>query len=409
MKKRGTALLLCLLLAVLTCACGNGGGTSDAAEDVPQAAAAQDDGIDITPHTKPDGSKYRLAYVDYDKWLPSARQFFYILKGLEELGWIAEGSIPFTIQEIEEKEYGSGDLYEKLLTVDLGDYIELSKDGFFYLDYDGEEMIGEALLAHAGKDIDLVLTMGTSAGVFVKSRNLPIPMMDFSATDPVGSEIIDSSTEGSGNPNIWAQVEPSLTARQIKYYYSIRPFTKLGTVAYQDEIMSGVPDLEASSKELGFDFTKIVIPSQPRETAEELDAYYDLVAEKIREIAAEGIDAFYLPVDLINDLDRQADLIAPLYDKGIPVFTMDDVATIHAGGLMLISANDIVNVGRFVANAMAKTLSGAEAGSLPCIYTSSPSIYVNYDVAQKIGYPLSFEFLAICDEIYTEGGQSDEQ
>jgi ABC-type uncharacterized transport system substrate-binding protein len=81
---------------------------------------------------------------------------------------------------------------------------------------------------------------------------------------------------------------------------------------------------------------------------------------------------------------------------------MDDVAAVHAGVLMLISASDEENVGRFVANAVVKALNGADLNSLPCVYTSAPSISVNYDVAQRIGYPLSFEFLAICDEIYTE-------
>jgi hypothetical protein len=72
---------------------------------------------------------------------------------------------------------------------------------------------------------------------------------------------------------------------------------------------------------------------------------------------------------------------------------------------MLISANDMENVGRFVADVIGKTLNGAEAGSLPCVYTSAPSIYVNYDVAMDIKYPLSFGFLAVCDQIFTAGSK----
>ena len=69
---------------------------------------------------------------------------------------------------------------------------------------------------------------------------------------------------------------------------------------------------------------------------------------------------------------------------------------------MLISANDTENVGRFIADAMAKILNGAEAGSLPCIYSSAPGIYLNYAVAREIEYPMNFEFLSICDRIFTE-------
>ena len=124
--------------------------------------------------------------------------------------------------------------------------------------------------------------------------------------------------------------------------------------------------------------------------------------QKLCSIAEEDIDAFFLTVDLINDLDRLSDLLSILYDRNIPVYLMDDVMAVKNGALMLISANDLENVGRFVADAIGKILNGAVAGQLPCRYTSSPSIYVNYSVAKQIGYPLTFEFLAACDEIYTE-------
>ena len=353
------------------------------------------------PHTKPDGSKYRLAYIDYDEYLPASRQLYYILAGLEELGWIQEGSIPFTIEDINDKNMSTKEMYSALLEADLGPYMEFSKEGFYYLAYDDEQVIEKALKRGAGKDIDIIMTFGTSAGLFVKELGLDIPMLDFLATDPVASGIIKSAQGDSGNPNVWAHVEPSPVLRQIKYYDSLQHFEKLGVVIYGDEIISGVPDIEAASKQLGFELIKYNIEEQPRETKEELENYYMLVGQKIREIADDGIDAFYLTVDLINDLSQIESLLKPLYDKKIPVYLMDDAEAVKNGGMMLISANDLVNVGRFVADAVAKTLNGAKAGSLPCVYSSAPGIYVNYKVAKKIGYPLKFKFLAICDEIYS--------
>ncbi len=356
---------------------------------------------ETTAHAKPDGSRYKLAYIDYDEYLPASRQLYYIMAGLEELGWIKEGSIPFTIDDIENKNMSTKQMYEELLSADLGPYIEFSKGGFFYLGYDDEKDIEKALKEGAGKTIDMVITFGTSAGVFVKSLGLPIPMMDFSATDPVASGIIDSSTEGSGNPNVWAHVEPSPVFRQLKYYNSIKEFKKLGAVIYGDETISGVPDIVRGSKELGFEFVKYNIPEQPRETKQELDAYYKLVGEKIKEMAGEGIDAYYLTVDLINDFGNIAPLLEPLYEKGIPVYLMDDPQAVKYGGTMLIAANDTQNIGRFIADAIAKVFNGAQAGSLPCIYNSAPSIYLNYKVAKRIKYPLKFQFLAVCDEIFS--------
>lgn len=345
MRRRGTALLLCMLMMFLICACGAGGSGAGETGDTEQqtAAAAQEDGFDLTPHTKPDGSKYQLAFMDYDEYLPSSRLFFYILKGLEEMGWIRRGSIPFTAAEIEENSIWVDQMYEKLLEADLGEYVEFSRNGFFYQAYTDEEEIKKTLTEHAGRGIDLILASGTDAGLFVKDLGLDIPLLDFSATDPVSSGIIDSATEGTGSPLIWAQVEPSLPLRQLRYYYSLKPFQKLGTIIYKDEIISGVPDIEASSREIGFELVKYFIQAQQRETEEELDAYYDLVLSKIREIIAEGIDAFFLPVDLINDIDRLPQLLEPFYEKNIPVYLMDDVAAVHAGVLMLISASGFLD------------------------------------------------------------------
>ena len=170
-----------------------------------------------------------------------------------------------------------------------------------------------------------------------------------------------------------------------------------------DETISGVPDIVYAAENLGFTLCKDNIEEQPRETDEQLDAYYRLVAERISKMASQGINAFYLTVDLINDLTLLKGLLKPFYDRNIPVYLMDDVEAVRNGGLMLISANDAENVGRFIAEVIAKTLNGAEAGSLPCVYSSAPGIYLNYDVAKEIYYPLDFEFLTICDQIFTKG------
>ena len=150
------------------------------------------------PHTKPDGSKYRFSYVDYDEYLPASRSLYYILAGLEENGWISEGSLPFDVKDIDAMNMSTREMYAALVEADLGPYIEFAEDAFYYLAYDDRENIEEGLTSRAGSDIDLVITFGTSAGVFVKELGLSIPMVDFSATDPVASGIIESSTEGSG-------------------------------------------------------------------------------------------------------------------------------------------------------------------------------------------------------------------
>ena len=273
-----------------------------------------------------------------------------------------------------------------------------------YLDYDEEEEVQKGLYYHAveKKDIDLVLVFGTSAGKMVKDMNLPIPMVNFSATDPVASGIIESSAGGSGRDNVWAQVEPSMPLRQLKYYHSIKPFDRLGIVVYGDETVSGVPDIEQASREVGFELVKYNLQEVNRETEEESEEYYKTVEQKFRELCTEDIDAFFLTVGLINDLERLPECLSVFYEKKIPVYVMDDTNTVKNGALLIISTYDFENVGYFIADAMAQILNGAVAGDLPCVYTSSPYICLNYDVAKQISYPLDIKFLMACDEIYTD-------
>lgn len=402
--KRKTLLHKILVLLLAFCLTASALGCSNAGEndtETAKTASSVEEPIDTTPHTKADGTKYRIAYVDYDEYIQASRQLYYILAGLEELGWIEKGSLPFTISSIEANMLSTKNMYDMLALADLGDYIEFPDDGFHYLAYEDNDEIAADLKKRAGKDIDMVITFGTSAGIFVKDLDLTIPMVDFSATDPVASGIIDSATEGSGNPNVWAQVEPSVPLRQIKYYYSIRPFKKAGLIVYGDETISGIPDIEKCAEELGFELVKYNIEEQSRESGKELNDYYDMVESKFKEMSEEDIDAFFMTVDLVNDTDKLPRMFEHLNKKNIPIFCLDDPETVKQGGLILILASDFVNQGRFIAEAIARILNGAEAGSLPCIYTSSPSIYFNYTTAMRIGYPIKFELLSVCDKIFT--------
>ncbi|MCR4946577.1 MAG: hypothetical protein K5929_06510 [Lachnospiraceae bacterium] len=401
--KQQKAMLFIMIVAILVFFAVTASGWVRAGETAEESTSQE---IGTFPSLKNGDPAKRLCVVSYDEYIPFSKQLYYILTGLEETGWIVEGSIPFTEEQIETIYIDK--MYEILEKTDLGPYIEFAPGACYYLAYEDEKEIASNLKKRVDEgDIDLIITTGTSAGVFVKELGLEIPMVDFSATDPVASGIIDSATEGTGNPYVWAQVEPSLPLRQLKYYHSIKPFDRLGVIIYGDETISGVPDIERSAQEIGFSLTKYNIEEQQRETEEEKKAYYRLVEEKIQQMSEEKIDAFFLTVDLINDLEYIKPLLSYFYDKGIPVYLMDDVSVIEAGALMLISANDMENVGRFVADVISRTLNGAVVGSLPCVYTSAPSIYLNYDAALELNYPLKFEFLAACDQIFT--AESEQQ
>ena len=88
-----TGIILTVALSTGLMGCGEEANVSLVKENTTES--------EIVPVTKADGSRFRLAYVDYDEYLPASRQLYYILKGLEEAGWIKEGGIPFEINGLD--------------------------------------------------------------------------------------------------------------------------------------------------------------------------------------------------------------------------------------------------------------------------------------------------------------------
>lgn len=396
MKSSGRAavfLFCAVLLSWLICGCG----PEDTQPETKEQAAAEEEYV---PAPKEDGSPYRIAYIDYDQYLPSTRQLYYIIRALQEKGWLKDTELPF-----DENTENAMDMLRQLEETDHGEYLSFAVEDSFYIAYEDEEEVKEKLKedAQAGK-IDLFLTSGTNAGLFIKGLDLEVPMLNVASTDPAASGIIES-VEDSGSPYIWAQVEPSVPLRQLKYYHEILPFEKLGAVIYGDEIISAVADQEQAAWEVGFERVQYHIEECPRETEEEKETYYSLVKEYYNKLVYEDqIDAYFLTIDLINDLDRMDGLLEVFYQENIPVFLMDDENALKEGGLMLIAAYDFQNIGRFVSETVGMALYGEPLDQIPCVYQSSPYICLNLEVAKKIGFTPDFQFLLSCDRIYGGSG-----
>lgn len=396
MKSKSKIRILFFFIALLSCFCMGCGRTKKAIQEETEIET-------YLPKSRKDGKPFQIAYIDYDQYAPSTRQFYYIILALQEAGWIKEGKLPF-----DEKEEDAMEMIARMSETDLGEYVAFSKEDSFYIAYEDEEKVKEKLTedARAGK-IDLFLTSGTNAGIFIKELGLDVPMLNVASTDPVASGIIDS-TQDSGDPYVWAQVEPSVPLRQLKYYHEIIPFQRLGTVIYGDEIISAVPDQEQAAEEVGFSRIQYNIEERSRETSEEKEEYYSLLKEYFHTLVYEdNIDAYFLTVDVINDLDRMDELLDVFYQEKIPVFLMDDENALEKGGLMLIAAYDYQNIGRFVADTLGKALYQEMLNTIPCVYQSAPYICLNMDVAKKIDFSPDFEFLLSCDRIISEneGGE----
>ena len=348
---------------------------------------------------------YRVAVVDIDPYEPASQLFYNFVDRLLELGWIKLDNMPF------DETADIKTMVKALASMDLGGLIKFDDNLCFYMLYDDMDSIQTALknAADSKEGIGLILGMGTDPGLFVKGMNLNVPLLVPMATDPVTSGIIDS-VENSGNENIWALVEPNPMGRQLKYYYNIVKIKKLGMVVKKDsQDVAAIDIYEKAAKDLGIQVVKKEVSAQLR--TENPDAFYAQLKQDYTDMAQkEGIDAFLLTIDVIDDPTYCRELFQPFYNAEIPVLVSDGDIFVEDGGLLCVSSYDYRGYGQFTADIAATAFNGREAGSLSCSYVSSPHIVLNLDVAEKIGFPLDFSLLQSCDTIYSgKGGETDEK
>ena len=357
----------------------------------------------LDPPKVPPSVPYRVAVVDIDPYEPASQLFYNFVDRLLELGWIKLDKMPF------DETADIKTMVKALASMDLGGLIKFDDNLCFYMLYDDMDSIQTALknAADSKEGIGLILGMGTDPGLFVKGMNLNVPLLVPMATDPVTSGIIDS-VENSGNGNIWALVEPNPMGRQLKYYDNIVKIKKLGMVVEKDnQDVAAIDIYEKAAKDLGIQVVKKEVSAQLR--TEYPDAFYAQLKQDYTDMAQkEGIDAFLLTIDVIDDSTYCKELFQPFYNAKIPVLVSDGDLFVEDGGLLCVSSYDYRGYGQFTADIAATVFNGREAGSLPCTYVSSPHIVLNLDVAEKIGFPLDFSLLQSCDTIYSgKGGETD--
>ncbi|KUO71035.1 MAG: hypothetical protein APF81_15300 [Desulfosporosinus sp. BRH_c37] len=397
-------LMFVLVGLVAVSGCGNGSefGKSETQQQlaVDASAGAGIHRFPSSPVKKPDGEKFRIAYVDIDPYPVTGSMLYYVLESLKQDGWVKYDSLPVTSDNVDAKV-----LVDWLSQRDLGPYIEFVSSANYYLAYDGEEATGKSLKEHtAKKDIDLVFTMGTWPGRFVKSLDLGLPMLVYGSIDPIGAGIVKSASD-SGDKNIWAQVDPSAFTRQLQFYYNTIHFKNIGMV-YNDEIIDSIPDYQKTAEAAGFKITKVKVPKLVSKDPEDENRYYASLKEiYTRLVQEEKIDAYLINTDIITNDLRIKDLFQIFYQAKIPVFVQIGDNFVQNGAFMLVSPRDYKGMGAFASNTIGAIFNGAKPGDLPQEYVSSPYLSLNLDVSEKIGFTPSFEMLLSCEHIYSNQNQ----
>ena len=344
------------------------------------------------PRARGDGTKWRIGYCESETFVTYTQTLVTLVKGLEEIGWINQ-------LEGFDQAANSGDsriVWEWLSSREVSPYIQFVDGAFYNLREPDTDRVLERLQNQ--KDIDLMLVMGAQAGFLLSDASHDANIFVFAASNAVRSGIIDS-VEDSGKDNVWAHMDEQRFERQLRAFYDIVNFKKLGMVYENSDkarIYSAVNEVESLAQKKGFEIVRYYVrePSSSGEYPEyyrEVQAAYDKLATEV--------DAVYVTIASLES-KKLPELFQPFYKEKIPIFSQMGNIEVENGALLTVSVMDEVNIGRFGADNIGKCLLGAKPRELEQSFQSAPRITLNATVAQKIGFKLPFELVMALDEVY---------
>ncbi|MFA7437213.1 ABC transporter substrate-binding protein [Castellaniella sp.] len=365
----------------------------------PATAAPAVDGVapyPTTPIHRPDGSPWRLGYLESGDYAEYPRTLRVIAQGLQRLGWLAlDTEIPTDM---------SGQaLWHWLGQHARGGYLVFVDDAWWQPgDFDAQqrESVRNAItrrIAERG-DIDLMLAMGTWAGQDMRAIGPPVPTVVGSTSDPIAAGIIDS-VQDSGRDNLHARVEPERYQRQLRLFHDIVPFRHLGIV-YEDSpagrTYAALDAVEQVSRELGFEIipchaASSSIPTAAA-TANAIDCYTQLTRQ--------GVDAVYVTTHRGVTKDSIRTIADILNRAQLPSFSMGGSEEVAQGILLSLAKADMSYVGQFHAETIARILNGAVPRALVQLWVDPPKIALNLGTARRIGFNPPVDILLAADEVY---------
>ncbi len=361
----------------------------------PGLAGDKDAEYSTAPTTKPDGSKWRLGYMEGGQYHDYQTILKVIVQGLENLGWLKV--------DLPEKYMKDHKAYWEWLADNVqSDYLEFVKNAFYSpgdFDADQRSEVKKQLISRLAQeqDIDLMLALGTWAGQDLANNEHSVPVVVASSSDPLGSGIIEG-VDDSGYDHVHAKVEPERYERQLRLFHDIVPFQKLGVV-YDDtpagRTYAALGAVESVAKELGFEIVGCDAPATdiPLEKAKEnLEACYKKIAPEV--------DAAYITVHRGLTESTLPRLLAPLYEANVPTFSQLGSDEVQQGVLMSIAQAEFRFVGQFHADVIARILNGASPRDLNQSWQDPPKIALNLKVAEIIGYDPPVDIMMAADEIY---------
>ena len=385
-----------VLVSVLICLVSVSGWAFEPSEKFGTAAVSEKFG---TAPVLNNGKKWRVVFYEGG---PHANYYHYLeatIMGLMKLGWIEKEDL----EKIQSKTEDTERLWNWLANGSKSDYLEFVDDGYYSANWDDKlrkenrSRILKSLKLEG--DIDLVIAMGTWAGLDLANNEHSVPTIVMSTSDPVESGIIKSA-EDSGYDHVHARVDPYRYERQLRIFHDIIKFKKLG-IAFEDSIYgrsySAIDTVEKVAADIGFEVVKCYTKSDISDT----DVASQSVIQCFEDLSKE-VDAIYVTIQGGVNPESIPRLVEIANKNRIPTFSQLGAKEVQQGFLFSISRPGFKPAGLFLSATIAQILNGAKPRQLKQLFEETPSIAINLKTAEIVGLYLYADILAAADTIYRD-------
>ncbi|MBU1050006.1 ABC transporter substrate-binding protein [Candidatus Bipolaricaulota bacterium] len=343
-----------------------------------------------------EGVRWRLAYYEGGSWVDYQGEFVALVDSLVSLGWIEPFEWPAT---------GSQDdmllLWDWLAGHAKSTYIEFVKDAFWSSDWQSELRLRNradviARLSSVG-DIDLILAMGTWAGLDLANDQHSTPTLVMSTNNPVQAGII-KSVHDSGFDHVHARADPDRFIRQITAFHNLVGFERLGII-YDDtaegRVFAVLDDALTVANRLGFELVTCMAPDS--DVSE--DQAVELAFACLEELAPQ-IDGFLITSHIALTAEHLPGVLAPLFQYNVPTWALEGPDLVKRGALMSIQRESYQAIGQFQARNVDQILNGVLPRQLNQILEEPKALAVNLEVARQIGFDLPPGLITVADVVF---------
>lgn len=259
--------------------------------------------------------------------------------------------------------------------------ISYPKDAFFNGEFDSEKIKKYARnLAHR-KDLNLILSLGTEAGmVLAKIDPLPVPVVAMSVFLPISRELVHKETYHPKNPNWTTSFDPDLVLKVSELLPKLASFK---TITLLCSHLLCKPELNIDK----------MIQSTGDEA--DLDSEVVIVSPKDYEEKIAQLDAslVFIPPLIGFSQPEMIRFYEQLADKKIPSYTDDGIYGIKLGALVSLHEKDFVKQGRNYALKIFDILNGISLRDITVKDIETTKLTFNLETARKINYGIPLEFI----------------